>query len=144
LVSAHRYEYLSQWNWHAKISKDNGFYASRNEWIDGKCVNFSMHRVILGVPDGVLVDHKDRDKLNNQDWNLRQATEAQNQWNREKSVLNTTGYRGVSFKPSHNKYQAQITANGKKYWIGYYDTPELAAAAYIEKARELHGEFSFQ
>lgn len=48
------------------------------------------------------------------------------------NAQNKSGYRGVSVKKSKtiNKFIAQISVNGKKHHIGYYQTPEEAAQAY--------------
>ena len=42
---------------------------------------------------------------------------------------NKLGIRGVSLMPD-GKYKAQAMFRRKKYWLGDYDTPEKAAAAY--------------
>ena len=46
-------------------------------------------------------------------------------------------------QPSGSKsYRASIVKNRKKYNLGSYPTPELAALAYNKKAKELFGEFA--
>ncbi len=42
---------------------------------------------------------------------------------------NTSGYTGVSFQASCGKYQAHVGYNGKLYFCGRYNNPEMAAAA---------------
>lgn len=54
---------------------------------------------------------------------------------------NSTGYRGVSFDKSRNKYVAQIAFKKKHYHLGRYDTAEEASDAYQEAKKKLHGEF---
>jgi hypothetical protein len=41
---------------------------------------------------------------------------------------NTTGYRGVSKRGE--RFEAQISINKKKTYLGIYDTPKEAAVAY--------------
>ena len=68
------------------------------------------------------IDHRDQDKSNNRISNLRAATHAQNQANREGW---SDGYKGVY--PSGKNYRAMISIDGKPTHIGTYDTEELAA-----------------
>jgi hypothetical protein len=119
-------------------------YKSRNVWyadtsIAGRSV--TMHRFILSPPDGMDVDHKDRDGLNNRRGNLRIATTAQNVANQRLSPNNTSGYRGVHRHKSQ-RWVAAITCNRKATHIGYFAKAEDAARAYDTKARELFGEFA--
>lgn len=71
--------------------------------------------------------------------NLRLATRADNCRNAV-SRPNRTGYRGVN--KWFNRFHAKIRHNGKRITIGTFDTAEEAAAAYREKAKELHGDFA--
>lgn len=137
LVSDHRYEYLSQFNWYAARYK-NTFYAQRRS---GK-TTLKMHREILKPPDGFDADHRDGDGLNNQDENLRVCTRAENGHNRRKDRDNTSGYKGVSWHKGQEKWNASIRVNGKGIHIGSFDDKELAARAYDRAALELHGEYA--
>lgn len=42
---------------------------------------------------------------------------------------NTSGFRGVSYRPNGRKWHAYACDNGKHHSAGLHDTPELAAAA---------------
>lgn len=58
--------------------------------------------------------------------------------------LNTSGYRGVTRVPrarGPDKYQASIRKNLHAHYLGMFDTPEEAHAAYVAAAKQLHGEF---
>lgn len=102
-----------------------------------------MHREIMRAPEGVLVDHRDGDGLHNWRENLRNCTDAQNKMNRKViSANNTSGYKGVSWSKKKRKWIAQSMINKKHIFIGHFSTPEEAARAYDEKARELFGEFA--
>lgn len=143
------YERLMAYKWCAKFSKGN-VYAVRlqrkNEILQGgkdtrKVIR--MHRVIAGVDDGKFVDHINRNTLDNRRENLRIATNAQNQQNKKTPKHNTSGYRGVTWSAVAKKWQAAVSAEGKRYHIGYFECPEEAYKAYLEKAKQLHGEFFF-
>jgi len=78
----------------AKVSKEDYGMLIRYSWNyrDGYAITkinrkeVRMHRLVLGVEDPeILVDHKDRDRLNNQRTNLRTFTHTQNSNNRTTS-----------------------------------------------------------
>ena len=103
--------------------------------------NISLHRVIVGGPDGLQVDHCDGNGLNNRRCNLRVATAAQNQQNARKRSDNTTGLKGVDWHKRDRKWRARIVANGKRKHLGLYHTAEEAYAAYCAASEKYHKEF---
>lgn len=106
--------------------------------IDG--VSYTLTRVIwfhyYGVWPGGIVDHSDKIENNNRITNLRDATYAQNSWNRK------TPNGGVTFVPSCLKYLVRITANGNRITIGYYETEAEGIAAYKAATLKYHEEFA--
>lgn len=100
-----------------------------------------LARLILKPPPGRLVDHIDRNGLNNSRGNLRIATNTQNQWNSTK-VLGRSGLRGVSYRSSRQRWRAMIRVDGFRIELGLYRTPEEAHEAYKKASIEYHGEFS--
>jgi hypothetical protein len=104
-----------------------------------------MHICILNkmgivIPKGFKGDHEDRNKLNNQEYNLRVATNSQNNINCiQKS---TSGYRGVCYHKRDKVFQAHINVEGKQKHLGYFDDPIVAAKTYDNAARKYHGEFA--
>jgi hypothetical protein len=120
------------------------FYAKRNERLpNGKLKDVDMHRILMGSPVGMLVDHIDGDGLNNQRANLRVCTHAQNLRNRALPKNNKSGYRGVCWDKRINKWKASISCEGKNYNLGHFTAVEDAGIAYNKAAAELFGEFAF-
>ncbi len=141
IVDIEDFERIDKYNWYAKWYKSSGsFYAARNEYARGKQKTVLMHREIMRAPVGVEVDHRFHDTLDNRKGKLRLAGHTGNTQNARKRKDNTTGFKGVY--PCGRKYRAQITSDGKQIYIGSFNSPEEAAIAYANKARELHGEFS--
>ena len=105
---------------------------------------FYMHRFLMGEPDGVEVDHRDRDGLNNRRKNLRLSDRSKNLANCGIRSDNTTGFKGVYFfgGTRKKKWCAKVVHRGKTHYAGYHATPAIAARHYNAKARELHGEFA--
>lgn len=85
------------------------------------------------------VDHINRDPSDNRACNLRWVTNSQNCANAR--TRNPYGLKGIQKHARCNKYQAHIAINGQTKYIGLYNTPEEAHAAYMAKAIELHGDF---
>jgi len=141
LVDDEDYPYLSQFKWHASVEKVGYVRAVRKlPTLNGKRGKMFMHRELMGSPANLFVDHKDGDALNKCKSNLRICDQAQNSRNRSKSKNNTTGYCGVS--RHGKKFQASITINSDRLYLGMYDTCVWAAIAYDQAAIECHGEFA--
>ncbi len=104
----------------------------------------SVHRLIATafIPNPKnkpLVDHIDGNKINNSLENLRWATIAENNYNRQLNPINKLGFTGITFKD--NKYFARITYHRKDYELGSFNTLEEAIYARVNKSKELFGEF---
>lgn len=103
----------------------------------------SLHRYVYERMTGVwlkgnlrVIDHIDRNGLNNLRSNLRLATNGQNIANRELSIVSRSGFRGVRQSPN-GRWVAKVAANH----LGTFDTIEEAVAAYHKAAKERWGEF---
>jgi HNH endonuclease/AP2 domain len=101
-----------------------------------------LHRVVVCPPNDMVVDHINGDTLDNRHQNLRWATRAENLRNRKIGKNNTSGYKGVSWVKSANRWRAKITLNGKVHYLGEFKAASEAHAAYCKASAELHGEFS--
>jgi hypothetical protein len=107
--------------------------------------NVRVHRICWLLhygrfPEG-LIDHANRNKLDNRLSNLRIATPCENSRNRGICRRNSTGLKGVTWDKSKKKFKAQIRANDKPVFIGWFVSAEIAHQAYIKASDELHGPF---
>jgi len=137
LVDDEDFEELNKHKWYAHMGR-NTFYARTRV----KEKQFLMHRLICCVDKIIQIDHIDGNGLNNQKANLRQCNNTQNHQNMKRPSRNTSGYKGVSYNSVAKKYEAYINTNGKKHFIGLFNNPLSAAAAYNAASLKYHGSFS--
>lgn len=107
---------------------------------EGKKTIF-LHNLIMEPPDGLGVDHKDRDGLNCVRENLRYCTASQNAANRQ-HIPKVRPYRGVYKDLSCASWIAKVMINGKYIIRCGFRTAAEAARGYNELAIEHHGEFA--
>jgi len=141
LVDDDDYDRISKYTW-AITTTLNHKYATRYANINGRRTRVSMHREILGLHgEKILVDHIDRDGLNNQKCNLRLCAHRQNSMNRISS-RGTSKYKGVSWNSLRKKWRAVIGYKGYVKHLGFFDSEEEAAKKYNKEAANVFGEFA--
>jgi hypothetical protein len=116
----------TNWNGYRRIKVSGRFYAE--------------HRLVWLVEHGEFptqeIDHRDRVRGNNQIDNLRLVSRKTNMENTGTNTRNTSGFKGVGFSKAMQKWRAFIGHNGKIKALGYFPTPELAHAAYLEARKK--------
>lgn len=80
------------------------------------------------IPEGMLVDHIDRNRLNNDMSNLRLVDISSNNHNKKKRANCSSQYHGVHI--SRGKWIARTSVNNKTKMIGSYEDEIEAAHAY--------------
>lgn len=112
------------------------------------CINrkrYLVHRLIWLYHYGILpseqIDHINHDRTDNRIENLRDVTNGQNNYNQSKRSKKTTSrYKGVSWDSKRSCWKSAIQCAGKYTFIGYFDTENIAALAYNNKATLLYKE----
>jgi len=117
------------------VNKSNGYRELR--------INYKLykyHRVVYFIHNQEwdihnsstdnMIDHIDRDRLNNNIENLRVVTHSQNMCN--------TDAKGYTFHKATGKYMAEICVDGKKKNLGYFVTENDAHQAYLLAKEKYH------
>ena len=151
-VSPEDHTYLSQWSWSAVPSLNAEQRKNRPEvWrvhrklkIAGCSVTRYMHQdVVLRMglkynPESMMIDHKDRNPLNNTRENLRVTTREVNLHNRGPQANNSSGVKGIWVR--NGWYYAEIAFCGVEHRLGKYKTLNEARAMRNTIGRELLGD----
>lgn len=96
---------------------------------------------ILGLRHGFIVDHVNRNPLDNRFSNLRPATKRQNVINCDVRSNSASGYKGV-YHSSANRWTAYLRSEGILYNFGRFKSPELAAKNRDMEAVRYFGDFA--
>lgn len=144
LVDDEWFDVLNEFSWCA-AKNGQTFYATHGYLVlepRRMIKQIQMHRLIVGDPPGILVDHWDGNGLNNQRSNLRLANKAQNGANRGLPRNNTSGFKGVHWHKNNGNWRAIIGVNNQRVILGHFCNREDAARAYDEAAVSYFGEFA--
>lgn len=87
------------------------------------------------------IDHANGDRADNRWTNLREATQTQNNANQKRRSDNKTGFKGA-MRTSRGRFRAEIRVHGRSRYLGTFDTPEAAHAAYVAAAIATFGDFA--
>ena len=132
-VSDEDFEVLNLFPWHfCRCYKDVGYASMRDSKFSPL---IRMHRMIMRreleeYPE-LIVDHIDRDTLNNQRENLRLVTKAQNAANRSVQSNNKSGIPGVCYCKRTRKWKVSFKGQSRGYFVEFDDA--VTARRFIEE-----------
>lgn len=116
------------------------YYIQGKDRKGGENKTILLHRYIMDCPEGMVVDHMDRNSLNNKRENLRIVTPSENLQNRKIQRNNTSGVRGVSWYKKTGQWRVQMIIDGKMKLLGLFDHFDDAVDV-AKKAYETHMPF---
>lgn len=130
--------------WH--VSSVYPQYAKTNIKIGKhKYKSTPLHRMILNVENDkyVVVDHKNRNSLDNRRVNIRISDRSGNSFNVVGNKNSTSKYKGVYWNKLELRWKVQIQFGRNKYHLGTYKNEKKAALAYDNAAIKYFGEFAY-
>lgn len=99
--------------------------------INGK--NYMLHRLAFLIMEGEmpekLVDHINRNRVDNRWCNLRKADYELNCRNAGLAKNNKSGHKGISFHKKSKKWQVFISQDGKPVYLGLFASIQEAVEA---------------
>ena len=101
-----------------------------------------MHKIITNTDEHAVIDHINRDKLDNRKENFRHVTKSENRINSKTRTNNTSGVQGVRFE--QGKWRVRISVNGKYLHLGMFDDFDVAVKTRLEAKKKYYGEFAMQ
>lgn len=111
--------------------------------VGGRRRGLLVHRVLWLLKHGEYpkgpLDHANGVRTDNRMCNLREATVAQNNANRGPV---RAGLKGATIDRRTGRFVAQINVDGKNIFLGRHKTEAMAHEAYMQKAREVYGDFA--
>lgn len=133
-------EKCSKLTWHYAKNKDSKYIQTR---IKGKMIK--LHRYIMNMNmnnSNLVVDHINRNPLDNRKSNLRICSYKENSFNKSIRVDNTSGIPGVSFHKTNKKWRAKIKYNNLTIHLGYFEDINEALINRRVAEEILFGEYS--
>jgi hypothetical protein len=101
-----------------------------------------MHRLILQVAEGQVIDHVNGDGLDNRKSNLRACSHRENMRNRNKWLEYSSPFKGVFFGEEDLLWRCEIKADGERLRLGRFASEHAAARQYDRAARLMFGRFA--
>ena len=109
------------------VHKDpSGFYA---QYRDGRKVEI-LHRLIMGFPEGLEIDHWNHDTLDERRENLRAVTKQVNAFNQ--------CAKGYCWREDVQKWRARIMLDGKRINLGCFQHEQDAEYRYLLAKEIIH------
>lgn len=127
-----------KWCMHSERNGTYTYVTTSNK----NCKYTKLHRLIMNASKNEVVDHINRNQLDNRKCNLRLCSNQENLQNCNISKNNTSKCKGVYWAKDKNKWTVQVSYNGKTKYIGRYNSYEDAVKARIEAAKKYYGDFA--
>lgn len=128
-----------QKSWNSRCANKEAFgHMGNHGYKEGAIFNhlFLAHRVIWALVHGAWpegdIDHRNGDKLDNRDGNLRDVSTSINCRNSAMKSVNSSGLTGVSYRKDRGHWRARVMVNGKETHLGNFSSAQDAYDARLK------------
>lgn len=106
----------------------------------GRELRIMIHRLVYShfkgpIPNGLVINHVDMNKQNNNDWNLELNTNRQNTHHFRKSIKRDLP---IGVRRLRGKFQARLNISSKVIYLGVYTTPEEASLVFQQAIQKFN------
>ena len=117
---------VSRWSWKQHRAR----YAYRTVRNGKGWKNVYLHQLLIGPPpEGMEVDHENRNRLDNRRPNLRFLPHWKNSHNRDTGRPTNSGHRGIGKPKGRTRWSAILYAKNRIVWRGNFKTLDEAVIA---------------
>ena len=119
-------------------------FSGKDKYVSNSKHHIRMHRLLMNCNDeNLVVDHINHITYDNRKKNLRVCTLSQNGMNKNKPSNNTSGYTGITYNPSSNKWRVRIGVDNKTINIGKFTNIDKAIEARKQAEEKYFKEYSY-
>lgn len=117
------------WEWTASTTRAGYGQINVGDHRIGLAHRVAYELAVGPIPDGLVIDHRCRNRICVRPDHLRVVSVKQNAENRAVEGVGRSGARGVKWDRHKGRWVAGLTHNGRTIHVGYFDDVQSAAAA---------------
>ena len=140
------YDKIKDYTWYL----DDSGYVRTNifDFEQNRRSHMFMHNLIMNLQNdnSQIADHIGgvATTNDNRKSNLRIVTKSQNNINQRIRKDNTSGFKGISYNKQLDKWRVRIQKDGKRIYIGDYNSLEEASLARMKAEDKYFGDYSYR
>lgn len=143
LVDSSLYPFFKQWKWNLNKGQKYPIRFIKAPYSKGVFLHKTLALIKYGeIKKGFVVDHIDRNPLNNTMANIRLTSHCFNSHNARKQSNTSSKYIGINYMKDRRKWMAKLMFKKKAYYVGMFSNEKEAAIARDKKAVELYGRYA--
>lgn len=124
------------------VKEHRGHFYVQTTILKPKRKNITLHRLLMGFPKD-MIDHANRNSLDNRRSNLRTCTNIQNLQNRPGKKNSSSQFKGVHWVKRDSVWAVNLKVNKTNFYLGQFVDEVKAAIVYDRWASIFHKDFAY-